>query len=174
MAPRLQIPSSARRSGTSVTRFLTCHVVWHPLYFAPHLPPRSPHHPPTPPQAGPTDPMPPLRQSPVTLPPNQLSPPTPVRMPMSFMVAPGNSIRLLLRMLLPVWAMVVFVTGRGGAGFHPRGPAATRARGAFFRVIPAPSPVRGDSPLIPWTEPRFSPPKITGARLGNGRGRRRG
>ena len=69
---------------------------------------------------------------------------------------------------------VVFVTGRGGAGFHPRGPAATRARGAFFRVIPAPSPVRGESPLIPWTEPRFSPPKITGARLGNGRGRRRG
>ena len=55
---------SAQRSGTSVTRFQTCHVVWHPLYFAPILPLRSPHHPPTPPQAGLTGLVPPSQQSP--------------------------------------------------------------------------------------------------------------
>ena len=48
---------------------------------------------------------------------------------------------------------LVFVMGRGGAGFHSRGPAVMRARGAIFRVIPAASSVRGESPLIPWTGP---------------------
>ena len=105
MAPRLQIPSSARRSGTSITRFLTCHVVWHPLFSAPHLPLRSPHHPPTPLQAGLTGLVPPSQQSPVTPPlPNQPSPFPPFSMLRSFMVAPANSIRLLLGMLLPVGA----------------------------------------------------------------------
>ena len=104
LAPRLQIPSLAWRSGIFVTPFPTCHVVWHPLSFVPHLPFRSPPHPPTPPQAGPTDPVPSLQQSPVTPPPNQLSPPPPVRMPMSSMVAPANSIRLLLQMPLPAGA----------------------------------------------------------------------
>ena len=74
----------------------------------------------------------------------------------------------------PSRSWLVFSTGQGGTGFHHRGPAATRARGAFFRGMPAPSPVRHESSLIPLTEPRFSPPKITGAHLGNGRGRRRG
>ena len=104
LAPKLQIPSSARRSGTSVTPFLTCHVVWHPLYFAPRLPLRSPPHPPTPPQAGLAGLMPPLRQSPATLLPNQLSPLPPVRKPMPSMVAPASSIKLLLPMPPPVGA----------------------------------------------------------------------
>ena len=75
MAPRLLIPSSARRSGTSVTQFLTCHVLWHPLYFAPHLPLRSPRHPHTPPQAGPTGLVPRSLQSPATPPPQRAVPP---------------------------------------------------------------------------------------------------
>ena len=104
LAPRLQIPSLARRSGILVTPFPTCHVVWHPLSFVPHLPLRSPPQPPTLPWAGPTDQVPPLRQSPVTPPPNQLSPPLPIRMPMSSMVLSANSISLLLQMLLPVGA----------------------------------------------------------------------
>ena len=33
---------------------------------------------------------------------------------------------------------------------------------------------RGESPLIPWMGPRFSPPVVTGTRLGNGRGRGQG
>ena len=69
---------------------------------------------------------------------------------------------------------LVFVTGRGGAGIHPRGPAVTRAGEGFLGAIPAPSPVRGESPLIPWTGPRFLPPNLTGACPGNGRGPGRG
>ena len=49
---------------------------------------------------------------------------------------------------------VVFVTGRGGAGFHSPGPALTRGRGGIFRVIPA----RGPPALISWTGPRLLPP----------------
>ena len=52
---------------------------------------------------------------------------------------------------------LVFVTGQDGAGFYPQGPAATWARGVFFRAIPAPSTFQDESPLIPWTEPCFSP-----------------
>ena len=104
LAPKLQIPSSVRRSGTSGTPSLTSHVVWHPLYFAPRLPLRSPPHPPTPPQAGLTGPVPPLRQSLVTPLPNQLSSLPPVRTLMLSMVAPANSTKLLLQTLLPVVA----------------------------------------------------------------------
>ena len=68
----------------------------------------------------------------------------------------------------------MFVTGRGGVGFHPGGPAVTRAGEGFLGVIPAPSPVRDESPLIPWTGPRFSPPNLTEACPGNGRGPGRG
>ena len=69
---------------------------------------------------------------------------------------------------------VEFVTGRGGAGFHSPGPALTTGRGGCFGGDPRPAPVRGESPLIPWTGPRFSPPVLTGTRLGNGRGRGQG
>ena len=104
LAPRLQIPSSAPRSGIFVTQFLTCHVVWHPLYFAPHLPLRSTPHLPTPPQVGLTGLVPPFRQSPATRPHNQQFPLPPVRMPRPSVVAPANSIWLLLQMLRPVGA----------------------------------------------------------------------
>jgi len=67
-----------------------------------------------------------------------------------------------------------FVTGRGGAGFHWRGPALTTGRGGYFGGDPHPAPIRGESPLIPWMGPRFSPPVLTGTRLGNGWGRGQG
>ena len=67
-----------------------------------------------------------------------------------------------------------FVTGRGGAGFHSAGPALTTGWGGYFGGDPCPAPIRGESPLIPWTGPRFSPPVLTGTRLGNGRGRGQG
>ena len=76
----------------------------------------------------------------------------------------------------------VFVTGRGGAGFALGGPTATQARGAYFVPFPDPAPVRGPATLIPWTGPRFSPPKIYGGLsgawpgwgLGPGRGEEKG
>jgi len=69
---------------------------------------------------------------------------------------------------------VEFVTGRGGAGFHSPGPALTTGRGGYFGGDPRPAPIRGESPLIPWMGPRFSPPVLTRTRLGNGRGRGQG
>ena len=51
LALRLQIPSSAWRSGTFITPFLTCHVVWHNLFFVPHPPLQFSPYPPIPPQA---------------------------------------------------------------------------------------------------------------------------
>jgi len=67
-----------------------------------------------------------------------------------------------------------FVTGGGGGGFHSPGPALTTSRGCYFEGDPRPAPVRGESPLIPWTGPRFSPPVLTGTRRGDGRGRGQG
>jgi len=67
-----------------------------------------------------------------------------------------------------------FVTGRGGAGFHLPGPALITSRGGYFGGDPHPAPVRGESPLIPWMGLRFSPPVLTGTRLGNRRGREQG
>ena len=77
-ALQLQIPLSAQRSGTSLTKFLTCHLVWHLPSFDVHLPLPSPPHSPTLPQAGLTDPVPPpLWQSPETPPPQPaVTPPT--------------------------------------------------------------------------------------------------
>jgi len=72
---------------------------------------------------------------------------------------------------LVIVVSVEFVTGGGGAGFHSPGPALTTGRGGYFGGDPRPAPVRGESPLIPWTGPRFSPPVLTGTRLGNRRGR---
>jgi len=66
------------------------------------------------------------------------------------------------------------VTGRGGAGFHSPGPALTTGWGGYFGGDPRPAPVPGESPLIPSTGPRFSPPVLTGTRLGNGWGRGQG
>jgi len=67
-----------------------------------------------------------------------------------------------------------FVTGWGGAGFHSPGPALTTGRGGYFGGDSRPAPVRGESALIPWKGPCFSPPVLTGTRLGNGRGRGQG
>jgi len=76
---------------------------------------------------------------------------------------------------LPLEPHLEFVTGRGGAGFHSPGPALTTGRGGgYFGGDPRPAPVRGESPLILWMGPRFSPPVLTGTRLGNGRGRGQG
>ena len=82
LASKMEIPSSARRSGTSVTPSLTCHVIWHHLYFAPRPTLRSPPHPPTPPLAGLSG----LVSSP------RLSPNPPICTLMSSMVVPANSI----------------------------------------------------------------------------------
>jgi len=53
---------------------------------------------------------------------------------------------------------VVFVTGRGGAGFHAPDPALTRGRGGYVSGNHRPAPVRGPPALIPWTGPRLLPP----------------
>ena len=60
----------------------------------------------------------------------------------------------------------MFVTGRGGAGFHSQGPTVRWAGGDIFRVVPAPSPVWGKSLLIPWTGPRIAPPSFNGGPAG--------
>ena len=153
MAPKWQMPSSAGRSGTFVTPSLTCHIVWHPLYFTLRLPLRSPPHPPTPPQAGLTGPMPPLRLSPATPLPNRLSPPPPVRTLMSSMVAPANSIKVLLQMPLPVGAkakernlLLVPLPSKVASVIEaasPKGPPPlTSAARRFYapRNLPAPHP----------------------------------
>jgi len=60
-----------------------------------------------------------------------------------------------------------YVMGRGGAGFHLPGPTLATGRVGYFGGDPRPAPVGGESPLIPWTGLRFSPPVLTGTRLGN-------
>ena len=151
MAPRLEIPSSAGRSGISATRFLTCHLMWYLLYFAPHLPLRSPPHPPSPPQAGLTGLVPPPQQSPVTPPPIQPSPFPPVSMPRRSMVAPANSIRLLLQMLLPVGAKAK----ERNLSPQPLPPTSRPSLRPPHPTVPLPSPLpQGDSTL-PGT---FRPP----------------
>ena len=44
---------------------------------------------------------------------------------------------------------LVFITGRGGAGFALGGPAVTRAWGAYFVLSLLTGPVRGPPTLIP-------------------------
>jgi len=51
----------------------------------------------------------------------------------------------------------VFVTGRGGAGFHLPDPALTRGRGGYFSGNHRPAPLRGPPALIPWTGTRLLP-----------------
>ena len=67
-----------------------------------------------------------------------------------------------------------FVTGRDGPGYHSPGPALTTGRGGYFGGDPRPAPVRGEPQLIPWIGPHFSPPVLTGTRLGHMRGRGQG
>ena len=50
--------------------------------------------------------------------------------------------------LLPLICLV-FVMGRGGAGFHSPDPALTRGRGGYVSGNPRPAPVRGPPALIP-------------------------
>jgi len=66
---------------------------------------------------------------------------------------------------------VVFVTGRGGAGFHSPDPALTRGRGGYVSGNPRPAPVRGPPALIPSTGPRLLPAMFNGTCLGYGWGR---
>jgi len=56
----------------------------------------------------------------------------------------------------------VFVTGRGGPGFHSPDPALTRGRGGYVLGNPRPAPVRGPPALIPWTGPRLLAPIFNG------------
>jgi len=65
---------------------------------------------------------------------------------------------------------VVFVTGRGRAGFHSPDPALTRGRGGYVSVNPYPAPVRGPPALIPWTGPRLYHLFLTGTPIGYGWG----
>ena len=73
---------------------------------------------------------------------------------------------------------LVFVTGRGGAGFHSSGPTPPPGREGFFWRNPLPAPIRGLSALIPWMGPRFSPPIFnrspSGGRAGRGPGQGQG
>ena len=52
----------------------------------------------------------------------------------------------------------MFVTGRGGAGFHSPGTALTRGQGGYFWGNPRPPAARGPPALIPWTGPHLLPP----------------
>ena len=61
---------------------------------------------------------------------------------------------------------LVFVTGRGGAGFHLAGPALSAARGRYSFGYPRPTPVQGTPLLIPWTGPVCHHQILTGTRLG--------
>ena len=69
---------------------------------------------------------------------------------------------------------LVFVTGQSGAGFHSQGPAIARGGGDIFRAVPAHSPIRGESPLIPLQGPVSHHLILTGARLRTGWGPRQG
>jgi len=62
---------------------------------------------------------------------------------------------------LSCWRLV-FVTGRGGAGFHSPDPALTRGRGGYVSGNPRPAPVRGPPGLMPWTGPRLLAPIFNG------------
>jgi len=65
---------------------------------------------------------------------------------------------------------VVFVTGRGGAGFHSPDPALTRGRGGMFRVIPALPPSGAHPHSFPGRGPVCYHLFLTGTRLGYGWG----
>jgi len=64
----------------------------------------------------------------------------------------------------------VFVTGRGGAGFHSPDPALKRGRGGMFRVIPALPPSGAHPHSFPGRGPVCYHLFLTGARLGYGWG----
>jgi len=69
-----------------------------------------------------------------------------------------------------VYIDVVFVTGRGGGGFHSLDRALTRGRGGMFRVIPA-LPRSGAHPhSFPGQGPVCYHLFLTGTRLGYGWG----
>jgi len=65
---------------------------------------------------------------------------------------------------------VVFVTGRGGAGFHSPDPALKRGRGGMFRVIPALPPSGAHPHSFPGRGPVRYHLFLTEARLGYGWG----
>ena len=64
--------------------------------------------------------------------------------------------------------------GAGRGGFSPPRPRHDMGRGGMFLGNPHPLPRPGRVPAHSLDGPRFSPPKSMGARLGNGRGPRRG
>ena len=70
-----------------------------------------------------------------------------------------------------LWSVGRVRYGAGWGGFSLARPRPYNGPGGYFGGDPRTAPVRGESPLIPWTGPRFPPPVLTGTRLGNGRGR---
>ena len=66
------------------------------------------------------------------------------------------------RIVVVRYRRIVFVTGRGGAGFHWPDPALTQGRRGYFSGNPRPAPVRAPPALIPWTGPRLLPPIFDG------------
>ena len=60
----------------------------------------------------------------------------------------------------------MFVSGWGGADSHLLGPAVEGTGGVILWVVPAVSPVWGESPLIPRTGPRFAKPILNGGLAG--------
>jgi len=53
---------------------------------------------------------------------------------------------------------LVFITGRGGAGFQSPDPALIRGRGEYFSADPRPAPVWGPHAFISWMGPHLLPP----------------
>ena len=78
------------------------------------------------------------------------------------------------------FSSVRYRAGRGR--FCPQRPRRYTGPGGVFVPFPRPTPDRGPATLIPWTGPRFSPPKIYGGLsrawpgwgLGRGRGEEKG
>ena len=88
----------------------------------------------------------------------------------------GRRWKFLVYFLCIFNTLLVFVTGRGGAGFHSQGPALTRGLEAYFSGNPRPTPARGPPALIPWTGPHLLIPIFNGDPSGVwvGRGPERG
>ena len=63
---------------------------------------------------------------------------------------------------------LVFVTGRGRAGFHSSDSTHTRGRGGMFQVIPAPPPSGAHTHSFPGRGPVCYDLFLTGTRLGYG------
>jgi len=69
--------------------------------------------------------------------------------------------KIVLLSFLKIFSEVVFVTGRGGAGFHTPGGPLHGAGGGIFWVIPTTPPLEAHPHLFPG-RPRLLPPIFNG------------